>query len=99
MAVKAQTPLAAAIKEVAGRDPMLASLVARVGPISYPPPNPGGHFGALVRAIVFQQLAGQAAEAVLGRVADHRGMRASAHWKTVHRKGPATCPKTGFCPT
>jgi 3-methyladenine DNA glycosylase/8-oxoguanine DNA glycosylase len=68
MAVKAQPSLATPIEEVAARDPVLASLVARVGPISYPPPNPGGHFGALVRAIVFQQLAGRAAEAILGRV-------------------------------
>jgi DNA-3-methyladenine glycosylase II len=68
MAVKTRTSLARAIEEVAARDPVLASLVTLVEPISYPPPNPGGHFGALVRAIVFQQLAGRAAETILGRV-------------------------------
>jgi DNA-3-methyladenine glycosylase II len=64
----ARTSLAAAIAEVAGRDPVLANLVALAGPIKHRPRNPDGHFGALVRAIVFQQLAGRAANAIHGRV-------------------------------
>jgi DNA-3-methyladenine glycosylase II len=60
--------LAAAMDEVAGRDPVMAHLVALVGPIKYRPRNPDGHFGALVRSIVFQQLAGAAANAIHGRV-------------------------------
>ena len=49
-------------------DPALARLIAEVGPIQHRPPNPDGHFGALVRAIVFQQLAGHAAHAIHQRV-------------------------------
>src|SRR5262249_9202028 len=64
----AQTSLQAAIGEVASRDPVLADLVARVGPIRYRPRDKDGPFGALVRAIVFQQLAGRAAQAIYGRV-------------------------------
>jgi 3-methyladenine DNA glycosylase/8-oxoguanine DNA glycosylase len=64
----ARTSLATAIDEVAARDPVLAHLVALVGPIGHRPRNPDGHFGALVRSIVFQQLAGRAAQAILGRV-------------------------------
>jgi DNA-3-methyladenine glycosylase II len=64
----ARISLAAATQEVAARDPVLADLVARAGPIHYPPRSPDGHFAALVRAIVFQQLAGRAAQAILGRV-------------------------------
>ena len=60
--------LAAAIEEVAGRDPVLANLVALAGPISYRPRDADGPFGALVRAIVFQQLAGAAAQAIHRRV-------------------------------
>jgi 3-methyladenine DNA glycosylase/8-oxoguanine DNA glycosylase len=60
--------LAAAIEEVAARDPVLANLVALVGPIHHRPRSADGHFGALARAIVFQQLAGRAAQAILGRV-------------------------------
>jgi len=60
--------LRAAIDEVAARDPVLADLVARVGPIQYRPRNPDGPFAALVRAIVYQQLAGRAAQAIFGRV-------------------------------
>jgi DNA-3-methyladenine glycosylase II len=63
-----RTSLRAAIVEVAGRDPVLADLVRRVGPIRYRPRDPDGPFAALVRAIVFQQLAGSAAQAIYGRV-------------------------------
>ena len=60
--------VSAAIDEVASRDPVLAQLVARVGPIRHRPRDPDGPFGALVRAIVFQQLAGPAARAIYGRL-------------------------------
>jgi 3-methyladenine DNA glycosylase/8-oxoguanine DNA glycosylase len=66
--VGASSSLQAAIDEVASRDRVLAALVARVGPISHRPRDPDGPFGALVRAIVFQQLAGRAAQAIYGRV-------------------------------
>ena len=60
--------LRAAIDDVAARDPVLADLVERVGPIRHRPRDPDGPFAALVRAIVFQQLAGAAAQAIYGRV-------------------------------
>ena len=60
--------LAAAIEDVASRDPVLAELVARVGPVRHRPRDPDGPFGALVRAIVFQQLAGRAAQAIHARL-------------------------------
>src|SRR5262249_31384819 len=53
---------------VASAAPVLADRVARVGPIRHRPRDPDGPFGALVRAIVFQQLAGRAAQAIYGRV-------------------------------
>jgi DNA-3-methyladenine glycosylase II len=64
----ARISLTSAIEEVRTRDPVLANLVALVGPIRYRPRNADGHFGALVRSIVFQQLAGRAAQAIFGRV-------------------------------
>ena len=64
----ARTSLAVAIRDLAARDPVLANLVALVGPIHHRPRNPDGHFGALVRAITFQQLAGAAAHAIHQRV-------------------------------
>ena len=64
----ARASLQAAIDEVAARDPVLARLVARVGPIAHRPRDPDGPFGALVRAIVYQQLAGRAAQAIHGRL-------------------------------
>ena len=68
MGAAPRASLRAAIDEVAARDPVLAGLVARVGPISHRPRDPDGPFAALVRAIVFQQLAGRAAQAIFGRV-------------------------------
>lgn len=64
----ARTSLATAIKEVAARDPVLANLVDLAGPISYRPRSADGRFAALARSIVFQQLAGRSANAILGRV-------------------------------
>src|SRR5437868_3154180 len=64
----ATTSLQAAIAEVATRDPVLARLISRVGPITHRPRDPDGPFGALVRAIVYQQLAGRAAQAIHGRL-------------------------------
>ena len=63
-----RTSLRTATEEVAARDRELARLVALAGPLKHQPRNPDGPFGALVRAIVFQQLAGNAARAIHGRV-------------------------------
>lgn len=60
--------LSSAIREVAARDVVVANLVTLVGPIRHRPPDPDGHFGSLVRAITFQQLAGAAANAIHRRV-------------------------------
>ncbi|HEX2433033.1 MAG TPA: hypothetical protein VHI55_03700, partial [Gaiellaceae bacterium] len=45
-----------------------ANLVELAGPLTHRPRDPDGHFGMLVRAIVFQQLAGSAARAIHQRV-------------------------------
>jgi DNA-3-methyladenine glycosylase II len=60
------TPREAA-RQLAERDPVIARLVADAGPPSFPA-RTETHFGTLVRAITFQQLAGPAARAILGRV-------------------------------
>lgn len=64
----ARISLASAIEQVRSRDPVLGNLVALVGPIHHRPRNADGHFGALARSIVFQQLAGRAAQTIFGRV-------------------------------
>jgi 3-methyladenine DNA glycosylase/8-oxoguanine DNA glycosylase len=60
--------LASAVEEAAARDPVLSNLVSLVGVIKHRPRSADGPFAALARAIVFQQLAGRAAQAILGRV-------------------------------
>jgi DNA-3-methyladenine glycosylase II len=57
-----------AVSETAARDAVLANLVALAGPLKHRPRDPDGRFGMLVRAIVFQQLAGSAARAIHQRV-------------------------------
>ncbi len=57
----------AAARELAARDPVMARLCAAVGPPTLRPPAES-HFAALVRAIVYQQLAGRAAAAIHGRL-------------------------------
>jgi DNA-3-methyladenine glycosylase II len=59
--------LAAATAAVADRDRALAALVDRAGPFRPRRRDADGQFGALVRAITFQQLAGAAAAAIHGR--------------------------------
>jgi DNA-3-methyladenine glycosylase II len=64
-----RVPLSRAVEELAGRDPVLASLVASAGPMRLRPPVES-HFAALVRSVVYQQLAGRAAAAIQGRLVD-----------------------------
>ena len=52
---------------MAGQDPVLRRLVDETGPPDVRPPAET-HFEALVRAIVYQQLAGAAASAIHGRL-------------------------------
>jgi DNA-3-methyladenine glycosylase II len=58
-----------AAKLLADRDPVIARLVAAAGLPSFPVPTET-HFGTLVRAITYQQLAGNAARAIHGRLLD-----------------------------
>jgi DNA-3-methyladenine glycosylase II len=56
-----------AAEELAGRDPVIARLLAETGPPRIPRASET-HFETLVRAITFQQLAGPAARAIHGRL-------------------------------
>ena len=62
--------LAEADAALTAADPAMARLVQRFGPVALPVRKvPGGHFAALARSIVYQQLAGRAAAAIHGRFA------------------------------
>ncbi|MSQ33400.1 MAG: DNA-3-methyladenine glycosylase 2 family protein [Dehalococcoidia bacterium] len=56
---------AAGARALAQADPVLADIIRRVGRVTPPPPREP--FDALVRAILYQQLAGSAAAAILRR--------------------------------
>ncbi|HEV1997964.1 MAG TPA: DNA-3-methyladenine glycosylase 2 family protein [Candidatus Dormibacteraeota bacterium] len=55
-----------AVAEVARRDPVMAAHIARVGAFAVRP-GQGDYFAALVRSILYQQLAGKAAAAIHAR--------------------------------
>ncbi len=57
-----------ACRHLAGADPPLGRLMARVGEYGLQPRRAQSLFAALARAIVYQQLSGQAAATILGRV-------------------------------
>ncbi len=61
-----------AAMELAGRDPVLAKLVEAVGPPALRRPMES-HFAALVRSVLYQQLAGAAAAAIHARLVDALG--------------------------
>ena len=66
LAGKKVTPAAAA-RILAGQDPVIARLLAETGPPKFGRPTES-HFATLVRAVVYQQLAGRAAAAIHGRL-------------------------------
>jgi DNA-3-methyladenine glycosylase II len=63
---KKVTPAAAA-RILAGQDPVIARLLAETGPPKFSR-STESHFATLVRAVVYQQLAGRAAAAIHGRL-------------------------------
>jgi 3-methyladenine DNA glycosylase/8-oxoguanine DNA glycosylase len=65
---KDEASLAAAIEELRTRDKVLDHLVEVAGPIHHRPRAGGGHFSALARAIVFQQLSGTVVQAIFGHL-------------------------------
>jgi len=60
--------------EILSRDPSFGPLVRKVGPIRLRPVA-DGHFASLLRAVVYQQLAGKAAAAIHARVLEALGGR------------------------
>lgn len=58
------SPHRAALAHLRRADPVLAQIIARVGPCRLEPRQTGTHYDALVRAIVFQQLSGKAASTI-----------------------------------
>jgi 3-methyladenine DNA glycosylase/8-oxoguanine DNA glycosylase len=57
-----------AIERLSAADPKLAALIAQVGPCTMEIPHHFSIFYSLARSIVYQQLAGAAAAAIMGRV-------------------------------
>jgi 3-methyladenine DNA glycosylase/8-oxoguanine DNA glycosylase len=66
--VKPQPEWSQAIEHLSAADPKLAALITQVGPCTIEIPHHFSIFFSLARSIVYQQLAGAAASAILGRV-------------------------------
>lgn len=63
-----QPEWAQAVEHLSAADAKLAALIAQVGPCTLQIPHEFSIFYSLARSIVYQQLAGAAASAILGRV-------------------------------
>ncbi len=59
-----------AVNHLRKSDPVLAKLIAEIGPCRYDRQNVGTHFDALCRSIIFQQLSTKAASTIRGRFLD-----------------------------
>ncbi|MEP7064755.1 MAG: DNA-3-methyladenine glycosylase [Gemmatimonadota bacterium] len=57
-----------AVRHLKGADPVLASIIERVGPSRFARPTSGSHLDALVRSIVSQQLSTSAAATIYSRL-------------------------------
>jgi 3-methyladenine DNA glycosylase/8-oxoguanine DNA glycosylase len=66
--MKPQPDWSAALEHLSAADAKLAALIAQVGPCTLEIPHQFSIFYALARSIVYQQLAGAAANAIFGRV-------------------------------
>lgn len=53
------------VRHLKNQDPVLAKIIERVGPIRFQPDS--DHYDAIVGSIIYQQLAGSAARAILNR--------------------------------
>ena len=70
----AAVSLADATRRSRASDRVLAKAIARLEPLEHSPRGPDGPFGALARTIVYQQLAGRAAQAIY-RASERRSAR------------------------
>jgi 3-methyladenine DNA glycosylase/8-oxoguanine DNA glycosylase len=68
MKTKPQPEWSQALEHLCSADAKLAALIAEVGPCTIEIPHHSSIFYSLARSIVYQQLAGAAASAILGRV-------------------------------
>jgi 3-methyladenine DNA glycosylase/8-oxoguanine DNA glycosylase len=66
--MKPQPDWSSAVEHLCGADPKLAALIAQVGPCTLEIPHHFSIFYSLARSIVYQQLAGAAAQAIFARV-------------------------------
>ena len=56
-----------AIAHLKSVDPIMASVIERIGPLDFEPSDSRSHFESVLRSITFQQLSGKAAATIYGR--------------------------------
>ena len=83
------TTNADAIAHLGRVDPVLARVIAESGECTFGVRQEGTHFGHLLRAICFQQLAGAAASTIHGRVLGLYGGRAPEPHELLATRAPA----------
>jgi DNA-3-methyladenine glycosylase II len=87
----------AAVRHLKRADPTLRRVIERVGPYRPRPQSEGEHLDHLIRAIVYQQLAGAAAATIHGRLLALYGNRAPTPAQLLATR-PARLRRAGLSP-
>jgi len=87
----------AAVRHLKRVDPRLRRVIERVGPYRPRPQSEGEHLDHLIRAIVYQQLAGAAAATIHGRLLALYGNRAPTPAQLLATR-PARLRRAGLSP-
>ena len=87
----------AAVRHLKRVDPTLRRLIERVGPYRPRPQREGEHFDHIIRAIVYQQLAGAAAATIHGRLLALYGNRPPTPAQLLATR-PARLRRAGLSP-
>ena len=77
---KTEELLRQAAESLSASDPVMATIIRRIGPCKFGMPKRNHYFASLVEAIIYQQLAGKAAAAILGRF---RGLYSTRRFPTA----------------
>ena len=95
---KAEALLQKAMQELSQADPTLAGIIRRIGPCQLSMGRRNHYFASLVEAIVYQQLAGKAAAAILSRFRSLFPSRRFPRPEQIHRMPEIQLRAAGLSP-
>lgn len=86
-----------ALRHLHKADPIMRTLIRRIGPCTFEPRRSQSPYEVLVRAVAHQQLHGRAAEAILGRLIALFPGKRFPEPGDILRTSMRTLRKAGYC--